>query len=248
MTAPLSLPRVIGHRGAKRYAPENTIAGLVTAARQGARMVEVDVKLTRDRVPILMHDDTLDRTTDGTGPVAEWDFAEIAPLDAGSHLHEDFAGERVPTLAAALEVCRRLDLAINLELKPNPGEAETTALVALTLARTLWPDAAPPPLLSSFDPACLEAAKTVAADWPRGMLFWDRPADWEDIARAVGATTVNLNGERETPADVADIAQAGWPVLIYTINDPAPAQAFIDAGARSIVTDVPKKLIPVLGV
>lgn len=247
MTAPIDLPRVIGHRGAKRYAPENTLAGLVTAARQGARMVEVDVKLTRDRVPILLHDDDLDRTTDGTGPAVERDYADIARLDAGSHCHEDFAGEPVPTLAAALEVCRRLDLAINLELKPNPGEAEMTALVALTLARTVWPEDRPPPLVSSFDPACLTAARTVAEDWPRGMLFWDRPADWERIARDVGAATVNLNGDKTTPAEVAAFTASGWPVLLYTINEVAPAQAFVNAGAVSIFTDVPKQLIPALG-
>src|SRR4051794_34519268 len=108
--SPPPLPKVIGHRGAKAYAPENTLAGIRTAAQQGARWVEVDVKLTRDGVPILMHDDTVDRTTNGKGAAATLDFAELRRLDAGAWFGPAFAGERIPTLEEALALVFDLDL------------------------------------------------------------------------------------------------------------------------------------------
>src|SRR5919107_420246 len=89
----IRFPRTIGHRGARGYAPENTLAGIRTAAEQGVCWVEVDVKLTRDGVPILMHDDTVDRTTDGRGNVASMDFADLRKLDAGKPFGPQFAGE-----------------------------------------------------------------------------------------------------------------------------------------------------------
>ena len=92
----IRFPRTIGHRGARGYAPENTLAGIRTAAEQGVCWVEVDVKLTRDGVPILMHDDTVDRTTDGRGAVASMDFADLRRLDAGKHFGPQFAGEKHP--------------------------------------------------------------------------------------------------------------------------------------------------------
>ncbi|HET6220602.1 MAG TPA: glycerophosphodiester phosphodiesterase family protein, partial [Dongiaceae bacterium] len=104
------LPRVIGHRGAAAYAPENTLEGLREAARRGAGWVEFDAKLTGDGVVVLMHDDTLDRTTDGTGPVAETSYAEISHLDAGAWFGPAWRGARVPTLADALALLVELDL------------------------------------------------------------------------------------------------------------------------------------------
>lgn len=235
-------PRIIGHRGAKLHAPENTLIGIETAAAQGARMVEIDVMLTADLVPVVIHDLTLDRTTDGTGPVAEWEYADLATLDAGSAFDRRFAGARIPSLAQVIDLCLRLDLGLNIEIKPAPGREEETAMVALTLARTLWPEDRPAPLVSSFVLKSMEAAKTIAPDWPRGMLFDRRPENWAEIADGIDAATLNLNQARETEDSIAELASLGRPILLYTCNDARRARALLAAGATGIITDTPEGL------
>ena len=125
------LPRVIGHRGAAAVAPENTLASLRRAKELGAGWVEFDVKLTRDGAAVLIHDERLERTTDGRGEVARTTLAELRKLDAGAWFDPAFAGERVPTLGDALALCGELGLGINVEVKPCPGREAETARVAV---------------------------------------------------------------------------------------------------------------------
>jgi glycerophosphoryl diester phosphodiesterase len=242
---PLVLPRVIGHRGAAFHAPENTLAGIRRAAALGVGMVEVDVKLTRDRVPVLMHDDMLDRTTDGSGPVAATDFATIRTLDAGRGFGAAFAGEKVPTLEEALALVLALGLAVNVELKPCPGRTVETAEIALGRAQAVWPAAAPPPFVSSFEIECLATARRVAPGWPRGYLIWDRPADWAAIAEALESATLNVSADRETPETIAAYRATGRPVLAYTVNDPVRAQALFALGIAAVFSDAPDRILAV---
>src|SRR5438128_1848147 len=115
--------RVVGHRGAAAHAPENTIASLELGVREGADDVEFDVQRTADGVPVLLHDETCDRTTDGSGPLRERTSAAVSALDAGSWFGPSFAGERVPTLAAVCEWAGRNAAGLSVELKqPAPGE------------------------------------------------------------------------------------------------------------------------------
>lgn len=238
----LSIPRLIGHRGAARHAPENTLAGIREGALQGALWVEVDVKITRDGVPILMHDDDLDRTTSGHGPVADMDFADIRRLDAGSWFGLDFRGERVPTLAEAIQAAQLLDINLNLEIKPCPGREEQTAGIALSMALTLWPADRPPPLISSFSIPSLSMAKTVAPHWPRGYLMNEEPADWAAIADRLAVSTLNINAKRQDADTVRTLRATGRPVLAYTVNDPAQARQLFQWGVAGVFTDTPKGL------
>src|SRR5437867_11693182 len=121
------LPSIIGHRGAADYAPENTLEGIREAARRGARWVEFDTKLTGDGVVILMHDDTLDRTTNGRGAVAGTAFHDIGLLDAGSWFGPAWRGVRVPRLADVLALLVELDMQANIEIKPCTGREVETA-------------------------------------------------------------------------------------------------------------------------
>ncbi len=140
------LAPVVGHRGASAHAPENTLASLRRAWELGAAWVEFDVKLTRDGVPILMHDAKLKRTTNGSGLVASLDYAAIARLDAGAWFPGAFAGERIPTLDEAVALLQELGLAANVEIKPCPGrEVETGRLVAQALLRLLARGRTPAP-------------------------------------------------------------------------------------------------------
>ncbi|MBP2311683.1 glycerophosphoryl diester phosphodiesterase [Azospirillum soli] len=241
-----TLPRLIGHRGAKENAPENTLASLREAARQGAAWVEVDVMLTRDRVPVLIHDDTLERTTSGTGPVPDLTLAELRRLDAGSWFDPRFAGETVPTLEDALALIRDLGLGLNLEIKPYPGQDVATAEAAIATLKRLWP-AGRPLLLSSFEVPCLEVARDLAPDIPRGYLLWDPPADWAAIADRIGAATLNVDQERQTAGTVAVYRATGRPVLAYTVNDPRRANELFDWGVAGVFTDAPGRLAAALG-
>jgi len=239
----LNLPPVIGHRGAKDFAPENTLASLREAKRQGAAWVEVDVKLTADGRPILMHDDRLDRTTDGTGPVADRTLAEIRRLDAGRWFSEAFTGERVPTLEACLDLVLSLDLGINLEIKPCAGRAVETTEVALAVAHAIWPTDRPLPLISSFSLEALETAHRVRPEWPRGYLTSGLPLDWRSIADRLDAATVNIDHRRETAASVRAIRETGRPVLAFTVNDVARTKELLGWGVTAVFCDRPGEVL-----
>ena len=240
-----TLPRLIGHRGAKEDAPENTLASIREAARQGARWIELDVMLTRDRVPVLIHDDQLDRTTSGRGPVAELELAELRSLDAGSWFDPRFAGETVPTLEEALELILELGLGLNLEIKPYPGQDVPTAELALAVLKRRWPSSRPL-LLSSFQVPCLEVAQVLAPEIPRGYLLWDPPADWATIADRIGAATLNVEHGRQTAETVAAYRDTGRPVLAYTVNDAERARVLLGWGIAALFTDAPGRLAATL--
>ncbi|HAJ89723.1 MAG TPA: glycerophosphoryl diester phosphodiesterase, partial [Rhodospirillaceae bacterium] len=158
---PLKLPTIIGHRGAKAYAPENTLESIHTAADMGCKWVELDVKLTKDMVPIIMHDDDLDRTTNGHGPVAEITYADLCNLEAGSWFSESFSGIKIPPLEEAIEVILARDLGVNLEIKPCPGREKDTAEAMLDQLSQYWDDR-DRLLISSFSHVSLETAAEMA--------------------------------------------------------------------------------------
>ncbi|MEO3432431.1 glycerophosphodiester phosphodiesterase [Inquilinus sp. CAU 1745] len=242
----LTLPKIIGHRGAMARAPENTLAGFRKARELGATMIEFDAKLSRDGVPVLIHDETVDRTTDGSGAVRDMDVDELRALDAGGWFGPEFAGERIPTLEEGLRLALEIGLAVNIEIKPCPGREIETARIVLETARALWPADKPAPLISSFALASLEQSTLSAPDWPRGYLIWDRPDDWRENVRRLTPATLNVGHERETPESLADYIDTGLPVLAYTVNDPARARVLLDLGVSSIITDVPDLILPII--
>ena len=249
MTTTLNLPPIIGHRGSADLAPENTLAGLRRAHLEGASFVEFDVKLTADGVPILMHDDQVDRTTDGKGKVAEKTLDEIQALDAGAWFGADFKGERVPTLKAALLLCIELGLGVNVELKPCPGRDEETAEIALALLNDVWPDSQnlPPPLISSFDQPALAAAQRLAPDLARGCLLSRIPWRWQATFDRYGCSTLNLSNRWVRQKHVEAATAIGAPVLVYTVNDQERAKTLWDMGVTSIFTDRVDLMVEALG-
>lgn len=137
--------RYIAHRGGGRLAPENTLAAMRVGAEHGFTMFEYDVKLSRDNVLVLMHDDDVDRTSNGHGPAAAKDYIELAQLDFGGWHSAAYAGEPLPTFAAVARYTVANGIASNVEIKPCPGrEAETGRAVALA-ARELWKQSATAP-------------------------------------------------------------------------------------------------------
>lgn len=242
----LDIPRIIGHRGAKAHAPENTLASVRLARAHGARWVEVDVKLSRDGAPVLMHDERLERTTDGRGEVRDMDLADLRRLDAGRWFSTEYAGERIPTLEEFLDLAAGLGLGVNLEVKPCPGREAETARIALEVARGR---AAPglPVLVSSFAVESLETALATAPDWPRGYLMDEEHPDWAAVADRIGAATLNVNARHQTRESVAAYRASGRPVLCYTVNDPSRAAELLAWGVSAVFTDDPREMLAALG-
>ena len=229
----LQLPRVIGHRGAAAYAPENTLASFREARRRGATWVEIDVKLTADGVPIVMHDSSLKRTMGIDRLLAETPRAEL-PGD-------------VPTFEEAIACFAELGLGCNVEIKPCEGrEAETARSTVQTLGRC-WPASLPPPLLSSFKDASLVAARAAAPDFARAILLDAIGEDWRARAEAVGAVGVNTNGKRLTAVQAVDIRKAGYALSVYTINDGDVARALVGMGVDCVITDAPDIVLAAIG-
>ncbi|MEO1249543.1 MAG: glycerophosphodiester phosphodiesterase family protein, partial [Pseudomonadota bacterium] len=239
-----NLPPVIGHRGAALYAPENTIAGLHEASRRGVKMVEVDVRLTADGQPVIFHDDTLDRTTNGVGPLDHALFDEVRRVDAGVRFGEDWQGERIPTLEEVIATTGTLGLGLNLEIKSLAHRAEETARVALEQTRDLWPSDRPAPLISSFQYQALVTAKDIAPDWPRGLLLGGQMADWRARAEAIDAATINTYHAVQTRDSIATFRAFGKPVLCYTVNDPGRAADLFDWGVSAVFSDAPDIVKP----
>nr|WP_298682122.1 glycerophosphodiester phosphodiesterase [uncultured Dongia sp.] len=239
----LSLPRVIGHRGAAEAAPENTLASFREAKRQGATWVEFDAKLSADNRAFLLHDDNLDRTSNAKGPARALTYDELRLLDSGSWKATAFAGEKMPLLAEALKLFAQEDLQFNLELKPCPGRARDTATVILDELKHLWPATKPKPLVSSFVLECLEIARDQAPDFPRGLLLEEHPANWLDLARNLKVATVNIWDRDATAEWVAEIKAEGYGLLVYTVNDAARAKQLISWGVDGVFTDAPARIL-----
>jgi glycerophosphoryl diester phosphodiesterase len=240
-------PKLIGHRGACASSPENTLASLVAASKAGCTWVEFDATLSQDGVPVLFHDDALDRTSNGQGPVAMAKLAHLKSLDAGSWFSPIFKGEPIPTLADALALCRALGLHVNIEIKPAPGQDHITARTVLEVALQLWPNRkAEPPLISSFSVESLMVAKELAPHWPRGYLIWDAPPNWLMIADKLGASTLNIAHDREDMERLKAYLACNRPVLAYTVNDLARARALLAMGLSGVFTDDPQALAPLL--
>lgn len=236
------IPTIIGHRGACAYAPENTLDSIRTAAEMGVEWVELDVMLTKDQVPVIFHDDTLDRTTNGYGPLAEKTWDDLRDLDAGSWFADSFTSARIPTLEDAVDEITRLGLGLNLEIKPAPGHEKETAEVALDLLSRIWDDG-DRLLISSFSHVSLEVAADMAHEWRRGLLLdaeW--PENWQQIADYLEVSTINIDGRACDRNQVEAIIDFGKPVLAYTINDPQRARILQSWGVDAFFTNVPDVL------
>lgn len=246
MTLP-ALPRIIGHRGAAARAPENTLAGLRAAARIGVQCVEFDVRLTADQGLVLFHDDTLERTTGARGRVLDRTAAEVTALDAGVWFGPEFAGETVPSLLQAIALLAELDLAVNIEIKTAKAQARASAQAVADTLGAHWPPAMAPPVVSSFEPAALAMLKDVAPSWPRGYLTRKIGRGWRKRAAALDCRVVSCGDRDLAEGHVGEVKAAGFPLAVYTVNEPRRARQLFDWGADAVFTDVPDTLIAAMG-
>ena len=238
VTRPLwPYPRIIAHRGGGLLAPENTLAAIRLARNMGFSGVEFDVKLTGDGVPVLMHDDTLERTTDGSGAVSDASYQDIAKLDAGGWFGYEFGGEPVPSFAVASALCREAGVWANIEIKPSPGEERETGEAVARMAKLLWTGSRPLPLLSSFSALALEAAAVESPELPRALLVVEPPSNWLAHLERLQCVAMHVSYRHLEPAFVKAVHGSGYGVLIYTVNDSETALTLLEWGVDALVTD-----------
>jgi glycerophosphoryl diester phosphodiesterase len=230
---------VIAHRGASGHAPENTLAAFRRATALGASFIETDLQLSRDARFVAIHDDTVNRTTNGHGKVHELTLADLRKLDAGSWFGSEFTGERIPTLDDILEFARKNDAVFYLELKPTGSwGGEHTLIGALRqtgeVARTV---------VISFDPGILEALRRIEPTLMTGLLFEGQIDQPLERAVEIGARQLAVRGDLVTPALLAEARKKDLQVVCWTVNQPAHMRMLIEAGVQGIMSDYPDRLM-----
>lgn len=239
MSEPLNIPQVIGHRGAAAHAPENTRASFRKARALGCRWVEFDVRLAANGGLVVIHDATLERTTNGRGRVVDHSLADLAALDAGD-------GAGVPTLAEVLDLLAELGLGANVEVKAEGDAAAVTgALAALTCEQARRRHGLEL-LISSFSSSALAAARGAAAFLPRGLLCDAPGRGWQANMEVLGCISLHVQARCADRALAEAVHAAGYRLLAYTVNDPGRARALIDAGVDALFSDAPDRLLTAL--
>jgi glycerophosphoryl diester phosphodiesterase len=245
-----AFPVIVAHRGASATHPENTLSSFEEAIRLGARIVELDVRLTSDGVAVVMHDASVDRTTDGSGAVHELTAAQLRALDAGTHGRL----ERVPTLAEVLELASGR-AAVALEIKNLPGEpgydADRERVVEAThaeLERTAFDG---PALVLSFNPTSVRASKAIAPDVPTGFLTTDLVPPPDALALAVAERhEMVLPGTRSLipagEAFVDEVHAAGLRVGTWTVDEPEELEMLLGWGVDAVASNDPAMALAVL--
>jgi glycerophosphoryl diester phosphodiesterase len=223
----------VAHRGYSAVAPENTLPALAAAGRAGATFVEFDVRTTADGVPVVIHDRTVDRTTNGTGAVCELAADEIRGLDAGSWFAPAYAGVRVPSLAEALEALSAPRLL--LEIKPPATAEQVKVILAMVADRGLTGRT----VVQSFDPVIVRLVREVAPEAARGLLRLRLEADTVALARELDVAYCNpsVTEVLADPATVASLSNAGIAILPWTANDTTQWPELIRAGVAGLISD-----------
>jgi glycerophosphoryl diester phosphodiesterase len=242
----MRLPGIIAHRGYSAVAPENTLAALAAALDAGADMIEVDVARSADGELVLIHDEALERTTNGRGLVAARTLAELRRLDAGSWFDPRFAGERLPTLAEALELVRAW-APINLEIKPEAVSRADAGVETLLLATVRDFGLQEEVLVSSFHPLALWRLSKMTPRLPLASLLYPphhghkKPGE---IVAEVGADALHL-ADHQVAERLADLQAAarGVPWRVYTVNDAARFRELAAAGVDAVFTDQLERLL-----
>lgn len=229
------LPVTVAHRGYSSVAPENTLAAVAAGMRTGAEYVEIDVHTTADGLPVVLHDQTVDRTTEGSGDAAVLPGAQVTALDAGSWFSPAFAGQHLPTFAQVLDLLETGSSTLLLEIKGPETSAEVERVVDMVVEAGLEDRV----VLQSFDVAALRYAREHAPQIPRGLLRGSLDADPVAVAQDLGAVMYNPSATAllARPSVVVDLNEAGIAVMPYTVNSAADWARLTEIGVDGVITD-----------
>lgn len=236
--------RIFAHRGVSGLRPENTMASFREAADRGLTWIETDVDILGDGTPILIHDTTLDRTTNSSGSYYGLTQADLANIDAGSWFGPTYAGERIPTLHELVDFMNETGMNANIEFKSNEAGARMSHLLVDNVLKELERLDGPELIISSFNHLLLREIKTKAPELPIGALFvkdnlWP---DWRSILELLEADYIHPDSDGLTPEMVHAFREAGYGVNVWTVNNPARANELFNWGVTGVFSDVPHLL------
>lgn len=237
--------KIIGHRGAPAFAPENTLASFALAAQYGLNWVEFDTIRLHSGEWIVIHDDTLERTTTGFGSVIDKSLHYLKTLDAGSWFNPSYHNERIPLLRETLDFLLTLNLQANIEIKTMQGNPTHLIQSFLNCLNAHWPQAAIPPLVSSFDLSLLIALHNLQKNrypLPLGYIIKNFTPEALEIAIQYKFTTLNCDYRYIKSTDIANLRAHNIAVLLYTINDPIIARQALAQGVTAIFSNYPDLL------
>jgi len=229
---------LIAHRGASGHAPENTLAAFKKAVTLGAAFIETDLQLTRDARLVAIHDETVNRTTNGKGAVHDMTLADLRRLDAGSWFGSEFAGERVPTLDEVLDFAKKYDVVFYLEMKPGGSWGGEHALIGCLresgeVARTI---------VISFDAAILANVRKIEPTLMTALLYDGHIEKPLDRALEVGARQLAIRDDLVSPGLLAAARKKDLQVVCWTVNHCAHMRLLMAAGVDGIMSDYPDRL------
>ncbi len=236
-------PPVIAHRGASALAPENTLAAFEKAAALGIKWIECDVVQAACGEPVIFHDDLLDRTTNGTGPVFTHPYSHLKLLDAGGWFNPAFLNERIPTLKELLHFLATRQMNANIEIKALPGQEAEQVKNVMEIMQPYLDSSENTFLFSSFS---LEALKCIRQFYPQvlvGLLLHEWLPDWQEICAWLHPVSIHVNDEIITQNTAEIIKAMNKQLFCYTVNHPARAQMLFSWGVDAVFTDVPDIII-----
>lgn len=248
----IKIPTIIAHRGASFSAPENTLVAFKMAKEEGCDWVEFDVVLSKDHVPVIIHDELLDRTTDGHGPVDAHTLAQLKTFDAGGYHDSEFSGEKIPTLEEGLQLCQNLGLKVVLELKSMRGHEAEDALLAKVVCELMTPYLSKPNtyILSSFSPSMLRICRQHYPTQAMGLITFLDPIEFsmpeiDFLKRTVNelqCVSLHINEKCISVDTLPLLATISPNILAWTVNDISRAQALLEMGVCGLFTDKPELL------
>ena len=239
----MKMDAVIGHRGAAKVAPENTLAGIKAAHELGVSWVEIDVVLLADGELVIHHDRTLNRCTSGRGELLSLTLAEVKAVDASVQFKGGkFTGERVPTLKDALDLIDELGMGVNLEIKMHKHTPEALTLKVLEQIHNHPLLAKERFIISSFDHEVLMICREQKPEVLLGHLFERLPKDWREQVNAVNAVTVHCSQRLLKRSQAQDVVGAGYELYCYTVNSSQRAAELLSWGVSGVFTDDPESI------
>jgi glycerophosphoryl diester phosphodiesterase len=230
---------VMAHRGYSSKAPENTMPAFELALEAGSGGIELDVHLTKDGEVVVIHDDVLDRTTNGKGPVASFTMAELKQVDAGSWFSPEFKGVTLPTLREVLDLIKGKDILLNVETKAALGfEQLNEKLAPLLDEYSMWDRT----IISSFNHYALVHIKHIRPQARTGILYNCGLFNPWEYAKSIGASALHAHHRTLFPELVQEAQQNGMMVNVWTVDQTTDIERMILAKVDSVITNVPEKV------
>lgn len=232
--------QVMGHRGAALLAPENTLSSIKAAAQTGVKWVEIDVSLIAGGDLVIFHDASLERCTNGQGSVREAQLEYVESLDAGSWFSDEFRGEKVPTLQAALDCIQDLGLGLNLEIKHDASDVESIVPSVMEVLKASWQDN-DKLMISSFNHQALVLCHEIDSSRHLAQLYEAIPSHWQADLERIHAYSLNCQYDLLTQTQATEVKQAGYKLLCYTANQAELVSDHWQWGMDAVITDDPSQ-------